>query len=157
MATCSVLQRLGLSRESVQAMAWRQQVERRAAEPISVSREYHSTRITKTHYLEAEEQREKKEVMSANEAVIIGLAMQGTPVVVIAMSFGVTDEAIRKRLRGMGICPPPASSVGDGRLPIYRHIAKHEVLRVEIDDNYPKGKASARKSDPRQLLFAWVN
>lgn len=155
MATSSILERLGLSRESVQAMAWRQQVQARAVDPVK-PREYKSTRFTKTQYLDGEQQREKKAIMQANEAVILGMAMQGIPVVLIALCFGVTDEAIRKRLRGCGINPPPMS-VWNSRAPIYRQIAKHEILRVEIDDNYPKRKASARKSDPRQLLFAWVN
>lgn len=155
--TPTALQKLGLSREQVQAMAWRHQVQSNATCQQTEREEYQPTRLTKTRYLEAEEQRLRKAIMNANEAVIIGLAMQGTPVVVIALAFGVTDEAIRKRLRGLGICPPPYSSVGNGRLPVYRHVSQHEVLRVEIDDHQPKRKASAKKFDPRQLLFAWVN
>lgn len=160
MSAPSLLERLGLgiSREQVQAMAWRQQVECRAAEPAPAPREYVAPRLTKTHYLEAEEQRAKKALMQANEAVIAGMLMQGIPVVFVALAFGVTDEAIHKRRRALRIPMPPSPlSVLDGGVPIYRHITKHEVLCVEIDDHQPKRKASAKKLDPRQLLFAWVN
>lgn len=157
MSAPSLLERLGLSREKVQAMAWRQQVERRAAEPVPAPREYVAPRLLKTAYLDGEQQRAKKALLQENEAVIAGMAMQEIPVVFIALAFGVTDEAIRIRLRRLGLCPPPLSSVLNSRVPIYRHITQHEVLCVEIDDHQPKRKASAKKLDPRQLLFAWVN
>lgn len=153
----AALQKLGLTREAVQAMAWRQQVETRAAQPAPAPREeYHSPRLINTCYLDGEQQRAKKAVLHANEAVIIGMVMQGLSVVEIALAFGVTDQAVRNRMKDFGV-KPPGVSVRDRSLPIYRHIAQHEVLRIEIDNHHPKRKASARKFDPRQLFLPGIN
>lgn len=113
-------------------------------------------RKSATHYLEAEEQRKIKATMRAEEPRIVAMLMRGTPVTVIAALYHVTDEAIRKRVRSYGI-KLPESSVWDARLPIYRHIAQHEILRVEIDNHHPKSKAASRKFDPAQLLLPGVN
>lgn len=113
----AALQKLGLTREAVQAMAWRQQVETRATQPAPAPREeYHSPRLINTCYLDGEQQRAKKSVLHANEAVIIGMVMTGTlSVVEIALAFGVTDQAIRNRAQEYGIRPrSPAPTVGPG-------------------------------------------
>ena len=111
----TALQRVGLSREQVQAMAWRQQVQVRAVEPAPKPRAYRSPRLVNTQYLDGEQQRAKKAVMHANEAVIVGMVMQGVPVVEIALAFGVTDQAIRNRIHGFGIRPrAPVPAVGIG-------------------------------------------
>lgn len=154
----AALKKLGLSREEVQAMAWRQQVRARTTQPESAPNvaAYRSPRLVNTCYLDGEQQRAKKAMLHANEAVIVGMVMQGLSVVEIALAFGVTDQAVRNRMKEFGV-RPPAVSVRNGRLPIHRQISKHEILRIEIDDNHPKRKAAAKKFDPRQLLFAWVN
>jgi hypothetical protein len=152
----TALQRLGLTREAVQAMAWRQQVQVRAAEPAPTPRAYRSPRLVNTQYLDGEQQRAKKAVLHANEAVIIGMVMQGFTVFQIALSFGVTDQAVRNRMKDFGVIPPDPS-IRDRRAPVYREIAKHEILRVEIDNYHPQRKASARKFDPRQLFLPGIN
>jgi hypothetical protein len=111
----TALQRLGLTREKVQAMAWRQQVQVRAAEPAPTPRTYRSPRLVNTQYLDGEQQRAKKAVLHANEAVIIGMIMQGMSVVEIALAFGVTDQAIRNRMKEFGLKPrAPVESVRPG-------------------------------------------
>ena len=152
----AALQRLGISKEAMRAIAWKNNIQARAAEPTPEVREYHSPRLINTSYLDGQQQRAKKAMLAANEAVIVGLVMQGLSVIEIALAFGVTDQAVRNRMKDFGV-RPPAVSVRDSRLPVYRQIAKHEVLRIEIDDNHAKRKASSKKFDPRQLLFAWVN
>jgi hypothetical protein len=112
----AALQKLGLTREAVQAMAWRQQVQTRAAQPTPApAGEYRSPRLVNTCYLDGEQQRAKKAVLHANEAVILGMVMQGRlSVVEIALAFGVTDQAIRNRVRDFGLVPPSApAGVGD--------------------------------------------
>ena len=69
-----------------------------------------------THYLEGEEQREKKALMQANEAVIVGMLMLGMPVPLLAACFGVTDEAIHKRRRAYGIIPAARPSLSESEV-----------------------------------------
>jgi hypothetical protein len=96
-------------------MAWRQQVQVRAAEPAPTPRAYRSPRLVNTQYLDGEQQRAKKAVLHANEAVIIGMVMQGMSVIEIALAFGVTDQAVRNRIHGFGIRPrAPVPAVGIG-------------------------------------------
>jgi hypothetical protein len=153
MGTCSPLQRLGLSPDQVQAMIRRHSVP--AAPPVALT-PYKSRHLINTQYLDGEQQRMVKAALHANEAVIIGMIMQGIPFYEIALVFGVTEMAIRNRGKAFGV-QRPLGSVWNSRTPIYRHIAKHEVLCVEIDDYQPKRKASSRKFDPRQLLLAGIN
>lgn len=154
----AALAKLGLSREQVQAMAWRQQVQKRITQPVApVPREpYKSPRLVNTCYLDGEQQRTKKAVLHANEAVIVGMVMQGLTVLEIALAFGVTDQAVRNRIKEFGVQPPDAS-VRNRRLPVYREIAKHEVLRVEIDNHHAKRQATTKKFDPRQLFLPGIN
>jgi hypothetical protein len=153
METRSPLQRFGLSPDRVKEMTRGL----RSAPPAPVATApYKPTRPFNTQYLDGEQQRMKKAVMHANEALIVGMIIQGVPIMEIALAFGVTDMAIRNRGKMFGVCPPPPS-VRHGRLPIYRSIAQHEILRVEIDNYHAKRKPSAKKFDPRQLLLAGIN
>ena len=111
----AALQKLGLSREQVQAMAWRHQVQARAAAPEQAPRVYRRARLVNTQYLDGEQQRAKKAMLLANEAVIVGMIIQGVPFAEIALAFGVTDMAIRNRMKVFGVKPrPSASAVGAG-------------------------------------------
>lgn len=111
----AALQKLGLSKEAMRAIAWKNNIQARAAQPAPVAREYHSPRIINTRYLDGDQQREKKAILHANEAVIVGMVMQGMSVLEIALAFGVTDQAIRNRIHGFGLRPGvPAPQVGPG-------------------------------------------
>ena len=132
----AALQRLGLSREQVQAMAWRQQVQARAAEPAPTPRAYRSPRLVNTRYLDGEQQRMKKAMLLANEAVIVGMIFQGVPIVEIALAFGVTDMAIRNRGKMFGVkSRPAASAVGAGLRRLKLGVTEQptpEVLEVDV-------------------------
>ena len=111
----AALQRLGISKEAMRAIAWKNNIQARAEAPAPEIREYHSPRLINTRYLDGEQQRAKKAMLQANEAVIVGLVMQGLSVIEIALAFGVTDQAIRNRVKDFGVKPPgPVPSVGGG-------------------------------------------
>ena len=113
------LQRLGLSLNDVQTWVWKQRVQANATQPsrptTAPARAYRSPRLVNTCYLDGEQQRAKKAVLHANEAVIVGMVMQGFTVLEIALAFGVTDQAVRNRMKDFGVRPrSPAPTVGPG-------------------------------------------
>jgi hypothetical protein len=59
------------------------------------------------HYLYADEQKRVFLQMSLNFDVIVAMALRGNPSKLIAAGFGVSREAIDRRLRPLGFKNPP--------------------------------------------------
>lgn len=61
----------------------------------------------RSRYLYAEEQKLVCDQLALNEPHIVALALRGTPSKAIAAIYGVSREAIDKRLRRLGMKNPP--------------------------------------------------
>ena len=59
------------------------------------------------HYLYADEQKRVVEQLAMNYSFIVAMALRGKPSKVIAATFGVSREAIDRKLRPLGLKNPP--------------------------------------------------
>lgn len=59
------------------------------------------------HYLYADEQKRVVEHLNLNSDVIVALALRNVPCSAISACFGVSREAIARRLRPLGFLNPP--------------------------------------------------
>lgn len=98
--------------------------------PPAKSTVYRASHL-KTSYLEGEDQRRRKAMMRSCEGFMIGLALRNVPVKQIGIALMVTDEAILKRLRKLGI----TKSTRHGRLIVHRQPGQQKLSIVEVYDD----------------------
>jgi hypothetical protein len=137
-----ILARLGLSPESIRRAAGVV-----APPPPRRTLAPYKPRKTATHYLDGEEQREKKAKLVAEHGRIMAMIVRGVPINEIAKAYGVTNMAIYNRAK------PVLRLVRNRHLEVNAQVAQHEGLVVEVDDDDAQVQAAPYEFKTGQLFL----